>query len=167
MTNAEGALPSVNSGTHVKYFARGKEVYDQYYGYLICISTQHVPAFKHASKLIMIEVGRPNTFICSPVPSKAEWDFVQHAHEFLLHFSFPVGIGEQGVEKWADIVVSDIMTQGRIGATLLCQQIEMQHESMMVARHLESGKPIEEYKNPWNKIILNQILMKYGIHRGS
>jgi hypothetical protein len=30
------AIP-YNSGTHVKYFARGKEVYDQYYGYLIRI----------------------------------------------------------------------------------------------------------------------------------
>ncbi len=35
------AIP-YNSGTHVKYFARGKEVYDQYYGYLIRISAQHV-----------------------------------------------------------------------------------------------------------------------------
>ena len=35
------AIP-YNSGTQVKYFARGKEVYHQYYGYLIRISAQHV-----------------------------------------------------------------------------------------------------------------------------
>jgi hypothetical protein len=59
---------------------------------------------------------------------------------FLLHFSFPMGIGEQGIKMWADIV-SDIMTQGRTGTIQLYQQIKMQHESM-VASHLKSGKPI-------------------------
>ncbi len=43
-----------------------------------------------------------------------------------------------------------------MGKTPLNQQIEMQHE-MMVARHLESGKPIEEYKNPWSKTIFDEI----------
>ncbi len=48
------------------------------------------------------------------------------------------------------------MTQGRMGTTPLHQQIEMQQE-MMVAGHLESGKPIEEYKNPWSKTIFDEI----------
>ncbi len=104
----------------------------------------HDASEEHESDLI--DFGQPNTFIRNPAPNKAEWDFIQDAHPFLLHFSFPIGIGEQGAEKWAD-VVSDIMTQGTMGKTPLHQQIKMQHK-MMVARHLASGKPIEEYKNP-------------------
>ena len=44
------AIPC-DSGTHVKYFAKGKKVYDEYYGLLIRISAQHVGAFK----VIMME----------------------------------------------------------------------------------------------------------------
>ena len=113
----------------------------------------HNDSEEHESDLI--EWGRPNTFIRNPVPNKAEWDFVQDTHPFLLHFSFPMGIDKHGAEQWADIV-SDIMTQGTMGKTPLHQQIEMQHE-MMVARHLESGKKIEEYKNPWTKSIFDEI----------
>jgi hypothetical protein len=68
----------------------------------------------------LIEVGRPNTFIRNPVPTKAECDFLQDAHRCLLQFSFPMGIGEQGIQMWAD-TVSDIMTQGRTGMTPLYQ----------------------------------------------
>ncbi len=44
------AIP-YNSGTHIKYFAKGKEVYGGHYGYLIHISAQHVGAFN----IIMME----------------------------------------------------------------------------------------------------------------
>jgi hypothetical protein len=53
------AIP-YNSGTHVKYFAGGKEVYDQYYGHLICISAKHVPAFKPVMMAKMLDWLRTN-----------------------------------------------------------------------------------------------------------
>ncbi len=53
------AIP-YNSETHVKYFARGKDVYDQYYGYLIRISVQHVPSFKPVMMAKMVNWLRTN-----------------------------------------------------------------------------------------------------------
>ncbi len=46
---------SYNSGTHLNYFARGKEVYSQYYGYLIRIPAQHVPAFNPVMMAKMVD----------------------------------------------------------------------------------------------------------------
>ncbi len=66
----------------------------------------------------------------------------------------PWALANKGVEKWDD-VVSDIMIQGRMGTTPLYQQIETQHES--IARHLDSGKPIEVYEIPWNKTSFDDI----------
>ena len=53
------AIP-FNTGTHVKYFSKSNEVYEQYYGYLIRISAQHVPKFKPVMMAKMVEWLRQN-----------------------------------------------------------------------------------------------------------
>ena len=53
------AIP-YNSGTHVKYFATGRAVYDKYYGVLIRISAQHVNAFNLITMDKMIKWLRVN-----------------------------------------------------------------------------------------------------------
>ena len=53
------AIP-FKAGTHVKYFFKDKEIYKQYYGYLIRISAQHVPEFKPVMMTKMVEWLRKN-----------------------------------------------------------------------------------------------------------
>jgi hypothetical protein len=53
------AIP-FNTGTHIKYFVKGKEVFDEYYCYLIRISAQHVPEYKPIIIAKMVDWLRVN-----------------------------------------------------------------------------------------------------------
>ncbi len=104
------AIP-YNEGTHLKYFTKGRDVYEEYYGYFIRCSDifdlRHKPIM-HAK---MIDWLRPWRFISNPEVTKKEWDAISDPHPKTMMLCAPIGLDAEGNEAYAELC-ADIYISG-------------------------------------------------------